>query len=342
MLTDRQELILKVIVQEFIKTVQPVGSKTILDLLHIKISSATIRNESAFLEEKGYLEKQHTSSGRVPSTQGYRYYVDFLMNKTSNEELKHQLEKLINLRNNNIEDVLDQATNIISEMTKLTAIISTKETKNDVLLKKIDLIPLSDENASVIFVLSNGMVQKKVFNLRNISLSDLSISIELFSDNLVNEKISDIDKITQKLKSELKISVQNYEFIFQSFLGAILQGGQETKEMHGLKYMLENPEFNNTEKLKSVIQIMEKMSPFDWYNVHYGSNQSIHKIVTSIGEDGDNNLDDIAMLGAEFEMNGKSTAITLVGPKRMNYDQAMQLVEWLIQLVDKKQKEKYE
>ncbi|PPE05220.1 heat-inducible transcriptional repressor HrcA [Williamsoniiplasma lucivorax] len=339
MLTKRQQAILKVIVQEFIRTVQPVGSKTIMELLDFNVSSATIRNESAILEDLGLLEKQHTSSGRAPSTQGYRYYVDFLLNKTSNDDLKYHLKKLINLRNDNIEDVIDQATEIISEMTKLTAIISTKENKNNVLLKKIDLIPLSDENASVLFILSNGSVEKKVFNLKNISLSDLAISIKLFSDNLIDKKITEIAQITKTLKDELKISVKNYEFIFQSFLGAILQGGQETKEMHGIKYMLENPEFHDTVKLKSIIEIMEKMSPFDWYDVRYGAHRSMNKIVMSIGREYGDNIDDVAMLGAEFEMNGKSTAITLVGPKRMDYEQAIQLIEWLIEIVNEKQKE---
>lgn len=337
MLTQRQEKILKVIVQEFIKTVQAVGSKRILELLDIDISSATIRNESAILEELGFLEKQHTSSGRIPSTKGYRYYVDYLMKQDQDVDLKKHFENLKNLRTQNIDEILDQATEIISEMTKLTAIVSTKENLDEAVLKKIDLIPLSNTNASVIFVLSNGTIQKKVFNLQNISLHDLGISIQLFSDNLIDQQLSAIQKVVATITPELKATVKNYEYILQSFINAILQDQTETKETYGFKYMLENPEFNDTEKLKAVIQLMEHMSPFEWYDMRYSSNKKMNQIATSIGEENDTVLDDLAIVGTEFETkDGKSTAITLVGPKRMDYHQANQLVEWLIELVGKK------
>ncbi|ATZ18809.1 heat-inducible transcription repressor HrcA [Williamsoniiplasma somnilux] len=336
MLTERQEHILKAIVQEFIKTVQPVGSKRILELLNVDISSATIRNESAALEEKGFLEKQHTSSGRVPSTQGYRYYVDFLMNKTDNTDLKKQLEKLKSLRSENIDVVLNQASSIISEMTKLTAIISTKGANDSVVLKKIDLIPLSNKNASVIFALSNGSIQTKVFNLNNTSLNDLSISIKLFSDSLIDTEISNIANKMNLIKPELEANVKNYEYILQTFLQTILQSNDVKREMYGMKYMLENPEFNDTEKIKSVINLMEHMSPFDWYDVRYSQNQQINKISTKIGEEISVDAGDIGIVGTEFEKNGSTTSITLVGPKRMDYNQANQLVQWLLELVNER------
>lgn len=328
MLSQRQEKILKAIVQEFIKTVQPVGSKRILELIEMPISSATIRNEAVVLEEYGFLEKQHTSSGRVPSTKGYRYYVDYLMISATNAELKKQLERLMDLRTKNIEKIIDQATNIISEMTELTAIVSMKDLVDETILKKIDLVPLTTTTASVIFVLSNGSIHQKVFDLENASLNDLAISIKLFSDNLINQKISYIDKALPVIQPELQAAVKNYEYILQSFVNTILNNQTETKETYGIKYMLEKPEFNSTEKLKSVIQLMERMSPFDWYDIRYSSNKQKNKIATKIGEENEGDFADIGMVGTEFETpNGKKAAITLVGPKRMDYNQATQLVE---------------
>ncbi|ATZ16406.1 heat-inducible transcription repressor HrcA [Entomoplasma freundtii] len=345
MLSQRQEKILKAIVKEFIKTVQPVGSKRILELIEMPISSATVRNEASALEEYGFLEKQHTSSGRVPSTKGYRYYVDYLMkNKTvNNADLKKQLENLMDFRTHNIEKIIDQATNIISEMTELTAIVSMKDLVEENVLKKIDLIPLTQTTASVIFILSNGNIHKKVFNLENASLNDLAIAIKLFSDNLLDQKLSYVKQAVTVIQPELQIAVRNYEYILQSFVNTILENDNETKETYGIKYMLEKPEFSNTEKLKAVIQLMENMSPFDWYDIRYSSNKQKNKIATKIGEENDGDFADIGMVGTEFATsNGKKAAITLVGPKRMDYDQATQLVEWLIDLVGLKLGGKHE
>lgn len=339
MLTERQQLILGIIVQEFIQTVQPVGSKRILELLEIDISSATIRYESATLEEKGFLEKQHTSSGRIPSTKGYRFYVDFLMKKTETSALIMQLEKLKELRNQSIDVVLNQTSEIIGEMTKLTAIISTKEARDDVVLKKIDLIPISNTNASVIFALSNGVIQTKVFNLNNISAQDLSISIKLFSDFLVNTELQNIAEKAKNLKPKLKESVENYEYVLQAFLATILQSNHEKREVHGMKYMLENPEFNDTVKIKNVINMMEHMSPFDWYDIRYSQNKQLNQISTKIGEEISAEASDIGIVGAEFEANGGTTAITLIGPKRMDYNQANQLIEWLLELLNERNQE---
>ncbi|AUF83637.1 heat-inducible transcription repressor HrcA [Mesoplasma syrphidae] len=335
MLTERQSLILKVIIKDYIDKNQPVGSKRILELLGINISSATIRNDSAILEEKGYLEKQHTSSGRIPSTNGYRYYVDYLMERTENEDLKEYLKTIFHSRGIGIDNVLDEASKIISELTKMTAIVSKKENLNDVVLKKIDLVPLSNTMASVIFVLSNGTIQKKVFNLENVSLNDLAISIKLFSDNLIETNIQEIEAMAETIKPILEESVKNYEYVLQTFLKTILQGKDEKKEIFGMKYMLENPEFNDTQKIKNIINLMDKISPFDWYEVTYESNQQKNKISTKIGSEISDDNDDIAILGTEFiTKDGTTTSLTLVGPKRVDYSQANQLIEMLIDIIN--------
>ncbi|WP_026389741.1 heat-inducible transcriptional repressor HrcA [[Acholeplasma] multilocale] len=336
MLKERQQQILKVIVQEFIATNQAVGSKRILELLDIKVSSATIRNESAALEEMGFLEKQHTSSGRIPSTMGYRFYVDNLMIRTDNAELKDYLKKVIFARGVGIDNVLDQATEIISEMTKMTAIVTKKDNLEEVKLKKIELIPLNQSMASVIFALSNGTIQTKVFNLNNVSLNDLSISIKLFSDNLIETNVEDIETRAREFKPSLEVSVKNYEYVLQTFINTILQGNDEKREIVGMKYMLENPEFNDTQKIKNVINLMEKMSPFDWFDVTYESNQQMNRISTKIGNEIGDDTDDIAIVGTEFKTeDGGTTTLTLVGPKRVDYSQANQLVQMLIDIINR-------
>ncbi len=175
MLTQRQENILKVIVEEYTKTAQPVGSKAIMVSPLIDSSSATIRNECAILEKEGFLEKEHASSGRIQSTRGYRYYVDNLMDKKNIDDIKDRIEALFVDRNMSINDILDQTGQILSEMTNLTTVVVGPNFKEE-MLKKIELLPISATQAVVVFVLTNVHVENKLFNIDdNSSINDLQI-----------------------------------------------------------------------------------------------------------------------------------------------------------------------
>ncbi|WFQ90895.1 heat-inducible transcription repressor HrcA [Mycoplasma feriruminatoris] len=339
MLTNRQIKILQTIVEEFIKTNQPVGSKRILELLDIKISSATIRNESVVLEHEGYLEKQHTSSGRTPSTKGYRYYVDNIMKLDSADytRLKTYLNQLLDLRKYDIDKTINYASEIISELTKMTAVVIKKQNTKDIKLKKIELIVLSEILASVLFIFSDGDVQNKMFNLKDISLSDLKIAIKLFSDFLVDVKLDQIQNYLSDLKQQLALSIKQYDYVLNTFINTILESKNEQKETHGMRYMLENPEFNDTNKLKNAVKLVEQLSPFDWFNIAYESNKNMNKIAIKIGNEIDQINDDISMVATELKIGNSSTVLTLVGPKRVDYNQVNQLMNLIIEIIDTKE-----
>nr|VZK65176.1 Heat-inducible transcription repressor HrcA [Mycoplasma feriruminatoris]VZR75322.1 Heat-inducible transcription repressor HrcA [Mycoplasma feriruminatoris]VZR97485.1 Heat-inducible transcription repressor HrcA [Mycoplasma feriruminatoris] len=339
MLTNRQIKILQTIVEEFIKTNQPVGSKRILELLDIKISSATIRNESVVLEHEGYLEKQHTSSGRTPSTKGYRYYVDNIMKLDSADytRLKTYLNQLLDLRKYDIDKTINYASEIISELTKMTAVVIKKQNTKDIKLKKIELIVLSEILASVLFIFSDGDVQNKMFNLKDISLSDLKIAIKLFSDFLVDVKLDQIQNYLSDLKQQLALSIKQYDYVLNTFINTILESKNEQKETHGMRYMLENPEFNDTNKLKNAVKLVEQLSPFDWFNIAYESNKNMNKIAIKIGNEIDQINDDISMIATELKIGNSSTVLTLVGPKRVDYNQVNQLMNLIIEIINTKE-----
>lgn len=341
MLKDRQAEILKVIVSEYIKTNQPIGSITIQDLLKVNVSSATIRNESATLEELGYLEKQHVSSGKVPSTKGYRYYVDHLMSfENEDDGLREKLKAIIFARGANINEVLEEATKIISEITKMTAVVITNKGQKDLLtVKKIDLIPLSESLALVTFILSDGTIQTQTFDLANTSLNDLTIAIKIFSDCLIDTPVNEIESSIAELRPNLEKSVKNYEYILQSFIGTILEKQVSKKEIVGIKNMLENPEFNDTNKLKKVINLMEGMSSFDWFDVNYSSNEKTTKITTKIGEEISDDLSDVTILETTFQTTEGSTTLSLVGPKRIDYSQANKLIKLFAEFINNKGEE---
>ena len=204
MLTKRQEEILKLIVMEYIKLAKPVGSKLICDRLNC--SSATVRNEMVELEELGLLEKTHTSSGRVPSEKGYRYYVDNLMElKELNGEDVFKLQTIFNNSQLELSDVLSKSLELISDMTSYTSIVlDTKSHENK--LKEISVVPINNDVVIVIVVTDQGYVEHKDVELHGVSLEEVKKTVKLINELIIG---TPIDEVSAKLEFEIKpISMQ--------------------------------------------------------------------------------------------------------------------------------------
>ena len=184
MLTKRQELILKAIVEEFINTAEPIGSKTLVELYGLNYSSATIRNEMNFLENAGYLEKTHTSSGRVPSTNGYRYYVEHLLNANLDDKEKYQLQSVFN-EDIPFEDIIQKSCDILSNMTNLTSLVLGPDS-NKQCLSHIRLFPLDEKSAVAVIITDNGHTENKTFHFdEDVSLEDIQNCTAILNDRLV-------------------------------------------------------------------------------------------------------------------------------------------------------------
>src|SRR4051794_7213976 len=165
MLTGRQLLILQVIIEDFIQSAQPVGSRSLSKKEEITFSSATIRNEMSDLEDMGFLEKTHTSSGRVPSEKGYRYYVDHLLapQKLKKGEIR-LLKSVYAERIYELEKIVQKSAKILSELTNYTSIVLGPKVKDNK-LKKIQIVPISNETAIALIVTDTGHVENKMISL---------------------------------------------------------------------------------------------------------------------------------------------------------------------------------
>lgn len=333
-MTDRQNAILKAITEEYIKTAAPVGSKRIQEVLEMEFSSATIRNESAFLEEQGFLEKAHTSSGRVPSSKGYRYYVDNLMTSNNIEDYKVQIEEIFKKRGSTIDEILEQTSKILSEMTKLATVVSKSNCNDELLLSRVQLIRLSKKSAVVIFVLSNAKIENQVINLESVSFEELQIAIELFNDRLINSKISEIEYKSQAILPVLKQQIKKYEFVLQTFVNAILHANSSQSKTSGMKNLLQNPEFNDPEKIRTLIEFVENATPFAWFKTQSANNC---KPAVAIGFETGIGNDDFAVIGTNFLTNdGGQGSLALIGPKRIEYDRVSELLEWVSHMIEEK------
>ena len=321
MLSERKENVLKLIVEEYIKTIKPVGSKNICDIL--EVSSATIRNEMQDLEEEGYLEKTHTSSGRVPSEKGYRYYVDHLMKpkEMTGEEVLN-LQTIFNNTHLELNDSISKSLQIISDMTNYTAVILENKAEENK-LKQVEVIPINDENIIAIVVTDKGHVENKSINIKGSNLTEVKKIVELINKMIVG---TPIDEVSSKLEFEIKpiigSYVMNYETIYNAFYNAF-NNFKDENEIHvsGRNKILELPEFNEVDKIKKIVNKLDNDS---LKNIE----ETGDEIKIYIGTE--NELDDdLTVIKTKVTIDNHESTLAIVGPKRMEYDKVVSLLDFV-------------
>ena len=258
MLTSRQKEILKLIVKEYIKLAHPVSSNLICDTL--KCSSATVRNEMMALEELGLLEKTHTSSGRVPSEKGYRYYVDNLMELNeldSNDTYK--LQTIFNNQQLAISDVVKQSLQIVSEMTNYTSIV-LDEKSHENRLKEINVVPISDNEIVVVVITDKGYVNNKTIVIENVSLDEIKKTVKLINDLIVG---TPIDEINSKLEFEIKPIIGKYveqhEVLYNAFYDVFSDITSKSVNVVGKNNILKHKEFNDLDKVRNIFDKLDNV-----------------------------------------------------------------------------------
>lgn len=321
MLTTRQEKILELIVREYIKTARPVGSKLLCH--ELKCSSATIRNEMATLEDLNYLEKTHVSSGRVPSEKGYRYYVDNLMQlNTINGEDLLKLQIIFNNNKIEINSCLKKSLEIVAEMTDCTSIVlGSKANLNR--LKKVEVLPLSENSLLAIIVTDKGHVEHRNMNINNIPVEEIEKSVALINKLLVG---TPIDEINQKLEFEVKPIinqyVKQYKAIYSAFYQVFNDFTMDNVSIVGKNNMLNQPEFNNVEKIKS---LYNKLDSQEVLNDIYAENNDIS---IYIGKESKVD-DDVTVIKTKYKTGNEEGTIAIIGPKRMDYERIVSMLEYI-------------
>lgn len=333
---SRRDYILKLIVEYFVKTAQPLGSKTLIDLFNLDFSSATIRNEMQTLEQEGFLEKTHTSSGRVPSSKGYEYYIQNLRERTNNAELQYQLSTMLNERMKTVEDILTESCEILSEMTNLVSLV-IGNLKDEETLSSLSLIPISKNSATVIFVTSKGNVENKTFFFdKDIKLDDLASCISVLNKRLVGTKIEDLILKAKTLKPLLFDSFIDGDGLYQSLLKTMTQLNNDRIILIGKEKLLDQPEFNSDpEKLKKIISMIDSKEFFNDISKELGLQKDISVKVGSENSE----YKDISVISAKVNIPGaENKYISLIGPTRMDYQEAFNAIEILLEELDKRYK----
>jgi len=323
MLIDRQVLILQSIVENFITTNQPVGSKQIAQ--NIDFSSATIRNDMSKLEKEGLIKKTHISSGRVPSEKGYRYYVDYIkkdyeLSNSENEKLKQLSGGDIVSENN----YLEKNAIVLSDLTDCTAVILAP-TKTDRRINKIEVILLSSRSILVILVTNIGEVFQQNYKL------DADFTAEDIAEinKLLQSYFYDVDMATAhvmihgELEKYLKNKVNNYDMIVVA-LNRLLQNKIKKTIALGGKYnLLKQPDIDNVEKLKEVVSLLEDDKIVELLDNNEVTDKPSIKIGTELKL---GNIDDLSLVSSSYNTSKGQGVIAVFGPKRMDYSKIMTLI----------------
>ncbi|MDD2391909.1 MAG: heat-inducible transcriptional repressor HrcA [Bacilli bacterium] len=328
MLNNRQTELLKLIVEAYIKEAKPVSSKSICKKM--RCSSATIRNEMAFLEEKSLIEKTHTSSGRIPSEKGYRYYVDNVMKpkELSGEDV---LKLQTIFRNNSLvlEDYIIKSMQIVSEMTNYTTVVLGKASKENK-ISKIEVVPIDEQNLVAIVVTDKGHVEhRNIYLNERVSINEIKKTIDLISKLVVG---TPVDEVNQKLEFEVKPIIAKYikqhEVLYNAFYNAFSDFSLSSVKMSGAKNILMQPEFDDADRIRNIIN---KFEDKDIINGIVEEDSGINIYIGSETEFDD----DVTIVKSKYNINGQEGTIALIGPKRMEYDRVVTLLEYIKENIEK-------
>ena len=289
----------------------------------------------ADLEDLGYLEKTHISSGRVPSESGYRYYVDNLMEpkKISGEDML-KLQTIFNNKELELTDAISKSLEIISDMTNYTSVILGKESSNNT-LQKVEVIPISEKQLIAIVITNTGHVENKNIILEeNIPADEIAKTTELLNKMLIGTPIDEVpSKLEFDLKPIIRNYIQNYEVVYNAFYNALSNFASERDvKFTGKANILKQPEFNTVDDVKNII------SKFESKDMVSKIEESDDEVKVYIGSESEID-DNVTIVKTKYNAGGREGTIAVIGPKRMEYDRVVNMLEYLKKNIESKGKE---
>lgn len=313
-MTLRQEKLLKLIIESYIASGEAIGSKQLLQDFKLGLSSATVRAEMATLEKLGFLEKEHTSSGRIPSIEGYKYFAENLANKES-ASMARRLEDIFAKRRVSIDFTIDEAANAITEIAGFTLSISSKDV--DELMKSIQLTPINDKMATIVIVTSTGRVESKLIEFNNfVKIEDVRIAVRLFKERLVDTRLKDLSLKVEALSPILSEKIKNHEAIIQAFVGKVFDFHNKIQnKVYGNSNIIKATDIKR-EDVAKLIELVETKSVWESIESEIDEDEKI-KI--------DIRPDNTALISKRID----SKEISIVGSHRIDYAEAKQAIKLL-------------
>lgn len=328
-LSERKLRILQAIISDFIKTAEPVGSRTLSKKFDLGISPATIRNEMADLEEMGYLTHPHTSAGRVPSERAYRLYVNDMMKKRElSEEEKNAIASKLYENVTELEKTVQHAAKILSEITNLTSFALTPSPDEDT-LKYINLLPVDEDTVVLMIVSHSGKVSNTALKLKvPYTEEGLQLLSKTMTYNYRGKTLSEVLTldIIESFETDIEAMSELAKKIMPNFLRTLEDMLNVNLYMDGLTNIFSIPEYNDIDKAKMFLEMLGKKEDFTKTLI----NRENGVIITIGNENTEGIMQDCSLITATYHVDGKLAGkIGVIGPTRMRYGEVTSVVEFL-------------
>ena len=329
-LDARKKRVLRAVIDDYIESAEPVGSRTLARKYDLGVSPATIRNEMADLEMLGYLEQLHTSSGRIPSSKGYRFYVDGLIPpKPVSDEEKERIDKWYRARVRRIEEVFQETARIISQVTRNVSLVLAPQ-MTQAQFRCLQFLPLDDRRVITVLMTDAGFIENKILEMPSgATFEDFQRMAKVINMRLEGHTLRTIE---QHSLTEIRDEIRDeslYEAALEIIHRALDSGRRERLYLGGTTQMLEQPEFHDVEKVKDTLLMLEEEELMkDILHAHMGDGLEV-----TIGQENeDKHFKDSSIITATYHLDGEVLGtIAVLGPTRMEYAKAMSLLEYMNQ-----------
>lgn len=327
-LSDRERCILKALIDHYINTAEPVGSRTLSRKCGIELSSASIRNTMQDLEEMGFISQPHTSAGRIPTNQGYRSYVDYLLTPENlDEKEKEIIYQNMKTEYTEIDVILEQTSRVLSNLSHQLGVTLTPKFESAI-LTKLEIIPVAENRLMVVLVVKSGLVKSILIEVEA-NLPDLAINetVSVLNERLCGLSLKDIKRtIKERVKNVssgdpklIKLFVERHDDIWDL-------SANSKVHIEGTSKLLKQPEFQNPENIAKVIELIEDRAVLQ----QIISNTGIEEGITiTIGQKNKNGEDEpLSLLTSTYDMDGVRGVVGIIGPTRMQYSRLVSLVDY--------------
>lgn len=332
-LSNRQKLILKAIIEEYVSSGEPVGSKVLTEKPYLEFSSATIRADMAYLEMLGLLEKTHTSSGRIPSEAGYKYYVEHLVTRDYNVVDHFPLiDRIFSDNSLNKEQMIKKSIDLLSDLTNYMTIASENNYDN-IKIAKLDLVQITEFEALLLIITNTAKVETRQIRIPKMGFSEFKKVIDAFDKALHNCYVSEVKYIlrSENVANIISQYIDYQDEIFKTFETAF-NSFTRTKTIHsGIDTIFEIPEFRDVDKIKDIINAVNSDS------INSMIAKPTRGLSIRIGQE--NNIgvmNDCSIVSVPYQIgDNEGGMIAVIGPTRMEYSRVIPLLEYIAKNMSK-------
>lgn len=332
-LSQREKEVLQFIIQDFIKTANPVASNMLVKQHQLNVSSATVRNAMNTLETKGFLDHPHTSAGRVPTELGYRFYVNSLMyydRLTTSEQFA--LDKISATLASDLDDGVITAARLLAKLSNLLAVVVAPKLANGT-FNKLEIISLSSTRLLIVLTIQSGLAKTVSIEVESeITRSDLDKATAFLNDRLQGQKLSDIAQRIREMLTDyehrdssglIRVFIESADNIFED---------QQVRKFHfgGAEYIAMQPEFTDLSHFRGIVELIEDEDMIIHLLENSDENEFDKEVRVRIGtENKIQQIEQCSVVSTNYTIGSVTGTIGLVGPKRMNYPRMIALVEQL-------------